>query len=478
MEQWTQWIKQQFQIPPEEETPDISHISEEQWGGNTKKSYKNNKKTTQINQNTPPEEASQGTIRIDPDLEEIRANSQLRTTIHQHPKIRKWVTSEYTEKELTKAISKLKNKKAHGIDGIPGEVYKYLEQWLQKPLLSIFRKIQQGDPLPPDWLNGAIAHIYKNKGGEHECKNYRPICLTQIIYKIRPILIATRIAEIIHLLTITNQYGYKKGLSTIYDIYKIEQYIQEGETDAQILLMDLSRAFDTINRTQLWTALYKKELPLGTIIQIREGRKNTKLCAEHQGEYGKLRKNNVGVFRGSEISALMFVIYLDDMMEDCEALNHQARLATRKTIQRDPQTGTEALLQHIQTNNDKETTEQLKTIHRKNKKSTQNRKRKCQMHHDSPPDSEKLTIHNEKCAKNPEEKQKPTTTNTSMYKEDYAIYADDANLFLHKEETKQTITRLTNYSLITKTRKCKYNEKSKTTNKENKNTTGATAPFQ
>ena len=53
-------------------------------------------------------------------------------------------------------------------------------------------------------------------------------------------------------------------------ILKIEQYIQEGTGGNQILLMGLSEAFDTINRTQLWTTLYKKGLPLETITRIRK----------------------------------------------------------------------------------------------------------------------------------------------------------------------------------------------------------------
>ena len=31
MEQWAIWIKKQFQITPEQETPDIDHITEEDW---------------------------------------------------------------------------------------------------------------------------------------------------------------------------------------------------------------------------------------------------------------------------------------------------------------------------------------------------------------------------------------------------------------------------------------------------------------
>ena len=57
-----------------------------------------------------------------------------------------------------------KNNKAHGPDGIPGEVYKVLKNWIRKPHTEILQKIQLGEDLPPEWKNGTMVHIYKNKG--------------------------------------------------------------------------------------------------------------------------------------------------------------------------------------------------------------------------------------------------------------------------------------------------------------------------
>jgi len=201
--------------------------------------------------------------------------------------------------------------------------------------------------VPPEWKEGVIVHIYKQKGDIHECQNYRPICLKKIAYKIWPILIARRLSKILHLLTGTNQYGYKQGLSTIDALYKVENYIQESNKDAQIILMGLTKAFGTINRTQLWTTLYKKGLLLENITQIRTGRQQTMLRAKHQGTYGPRQLNNKGVFQGSAISALLFIIYLDDMMEDYKEINYQAKLPTRMVMQRVPETGTGNIIKQI-----------------------------------------------------------------------------------------------------------------------------------
>ena len=109
----------------------------------------------------------------------------------------------------------------------------------------------------------------------------------------------------------------------------MEQYIKQAGNNAKILIMDLSKAFDTINRTLLWTTLYQKGIPEETIRHIRRRHTVTKLAPKYKGKYGKINENNIGVFQGSSISALLFIIYLDDMMDDLEALNRRTNHAIR-----------------------------------------------------------------------------------------------------------------------------------------------------
>ena len=101
-------------------------------------------------------------------------------------------------------------------------------------------------------------HI-QNKGDSGKCGNNRPICLTQIIYKIWSGLIIRKLTEITHILTSNNQFGYKGGVSTDDAIIKAEQYIKQAGNNAEILLTGLSKAFGAINRTLLRAALYKKD---------------------------------------------------------------------------------------------------------------------------------------------------------------------------------------------------------------------------
>ena len=321
IKRWEEWTKKNFSKEQEELIPKISHITEQEW---EKKFIK------------PPE-----------DIKQIRENSTLMKMMKKYPEIEEWLNRPYEEEDIMTEIKSLALKKAHGNDGIPGEAYKATMKWAVKPITKVMNLIKEGRAIPTKWMEGTIVYIYKNKGDASECKNYRPICLTQIIYKIWSGLITRKLTKIMHIITSNNQYGYKEGVSTIDAIIKVEQYIKQTDKKAKILLMDLSKAFDTINRTILWTTLYKKGIPEEMIRHIRRGHQGTTLAPKYKGKYGNTSDNNIGVFQGAAISPLMFIIYLDDMMEDLEALNRRTNLPIRMIHDRPHQQQEELLLEEI-----------------------------------------------------------------------------------------------------------------------------------
>jgi len=109
--------------------------------------------------------------------------------------------------------------------------------------------------------------------------------MLEIVYKIWPNLVTRRLAQILHILTSNNQFGYKENNSAIDAIIKVEDYITTNNNATNILLMDLSKAFDAVNRTILWTSLYKKGIQIQTIPHIRRGHMNTTLQAKHNKQY-------------------------------------------------------------------------------------------------------------------------------------------------------------------------------------------------
>ena len=76
-----------------------------------------------------------------------------------------------------------------------------------------------------------------------------PICLAQVMYKILSLLITSKVAGILRLLTNKTQYGYRNNLSAIDAIMKTEQHLRNLSNRGNVILMDLTKALGTVNRT-------------------------------------------------------------------------------------------------------------------------------------------------------------------------------------------------------------------------------------
>jgi len=291
-----------------------------------------------------------------PEIQKIRENSALFAYLSKNPQKTEQLTGIYTRNETKLAIHELAKNKSSGIDGIPAEAYQACSKFVIGAMTQIINNINQGKRPPKDWMEGAVVYLYKNKGDARECNNYRPICLIQIAYKIWAKIVTNRLSTILALATSNTQFGHKKKSSTIDALHRIQDFLDSRTNRGLIVLLDLSKAFDTVNRELLWTALYRKGLPIGLIKTIKQGHENTKLKVKINGNLGGYVENNIGVFQGSPLSALLFIIYLDDMMDDYEALNDLCNLRSR--------------IENRMHNNEKATNEQIQTL--KNRRNAAN----------------------------------------------------------------------------------------------------------
>ena len=121
-----------------------------------------------------------------------------------------------------------------------------------------------------------------------------------------------------NILTNELQTAYKIGRSTIDVLLLLNKQIKNEKTE-HIILFDLAKAFDSIDRDVMWTILYESGLPENLIKIIQIGHNGIKLCAKNNGKIGSKVNNNKGVFQGSPLSAFLFIIYIESMMEKYES---------------------------------------------------------------------------------------------------------------------------------------------------------------
>ena len=113
---------------------------------------------------------------------------------------------------IDKAINKLKPNKAPGRDMITGYWYKQLN-FYRSDLTRLYHSVLVNDQVLPTWLSTAKTILLPKNTDTHIPKNYRPIALLNIMYKIYTSCISMFLTDhVMHNNIITNeQAGGKKG---------------------------------------------------------------------------------------------------------------------------------------------------------------------------------------------------------------------------------------------------------------------------
>ena len=102
-------------------------------------------------------------------------------------------TKTISEAEVLAAINDLPKNRTPGIDGLPSEFYQLYKKVLIPILVTVFNETLQ-DKLSDSQRTGAITLIAK-EGDKKELKNWRPIALLCVDYKIMAKIVTNRIKK-------------------------------------------------------------------------------------------------------------------------------------------------------------------------------------------------------------------------------------------------------------------------------------------
>ena len=135
-----------------------------------------------------------------------------------------------TPKEVQDIIKTLNPKKAAGYDLISNMAIKNISNKIIVNITNIYNACFRLNYFPHNWKK-AIVILFKKPGkSPQQPSNYRPIsllpCLAKLFEKVINIRLQTFLNEnnIIH----TNQYGFKKGHSTVHQVNRIVEIIGEA----------------------------------------------------------------------------------------------------------------------------------------------------------------------------------------------------------------------------------------------------------
>ena len=222
--------------------------------------------------------------------------------------------------ETQKAIRLLSNGKAPGSDSIPAEVYKEGGSALTEKLHQMFLRMWQQETIPQEFKDASIIHLYKRKGNHQVCDNHRGISLLSIAGKILAWILLNRLTT--HLdqgLLPESQCGFRKERGTtdmVFAARQLQEKCQEQNSDLFSTYGDLTKAFDTVSREDLWKIMAKYGCPRKFISMVQQFHAGMQAQVQDNGETSEPFHVTNGVKQGCVLAPTLFSLVFSAMLTD------------------------------------------------------------------------------------------------------------------------------------------------------------------
>ena len=229
---------------------------------------------------------------------------------------------DFTMAELKAAIGKMKRKGAPGPDDIPPSFLKELGPVALTELLTICNQSLHEADCPQQWRNAIIIPLLKATKPPSEIGSYRPVSLTSCIAKV----LERMFAERLYFMAESQgwfrsiQAGFRRGHSCADQIIRISQAIEDGfqmpkMNRAVMVLLDYSKAFDTVWRERLLLSMAEKGVPLQIVRWIYGFLQNRQAQVRLHNELSTSKPLHQGVPQGCVLSPLLFLFFINNLAE-------------------------------------------------------------------------------------------------------------------------------------------------------------------
>ena len=149
----------------------------------------------------------------------------------------------------------MKHGKTPGIDGFPAEFFKVFWPYLKHIIKRTINTSFENGKLLLSLRQCIVSCLPKGNKDRSSLKNWRPISLLSVPYKIASSAIASRLKTTLDYLVDKTQTGFISGRYIGHStrlVYDIMYCTEKNNMDGLLMLIDFAKAYDSIS----WTFLY------------------------------------------------------------------------------------------------------------------------------------------------------------------------------------------------------------------------------
>ena len=263
---------------------------------------------TPFNENTKPSDDTFKTYFEDifnppntvyPDLNDL--HSQITIPVLDEP---------ITTIEVDTQIKRLRSNKASGPDGIPPVLFKWLPASWILFIATLFNSVFMSGLYPDSWINAKMFVIFK-RGSKLLPSNYRPINVINSVAKLYDMVLCARLTQ--WFAPHREQAGSQAGRGCTEHLLTLRLLMDVARRKnfkLFITFVDFRRAYDCVPRIDLFTCLKQMGCGVVMLLALAGMYKYTNSIIGTA-----LIATSVGVRQGSPTSCVLFIIYVNVMIQ-------------------------------------------------------------------------------------------------------------------------------------------------------------------